>query len=84
MTEVGFPGFGYPGVGQDSIEKVFVTVFPLNSVTVFVLKTVMYEVTDPGGLVVKGGKLDPLKPVLEGRTLEDESTDEMEELLEGG
>ena len=61
-TEVGFPWFGFPGVGQNSIVLVLVTVL----CSVFVLKTVTYETTGVGGVVVKGGWLDPLEPVPEG------------------
>jgi hypothetical protein len=59
-TEVGFPWFGFPGVGQDSMVLVLVTVS--------VLKTVTYEITGVGGVVVKGGWLDPLESVPEGST----------------
>ena len=67
-TEVGFPWFGFPGVGQDSMVLVLVTVLYLTSVVVFVSKTVTYEITGVGGVVVKGGWLDPLEPVPEGTT----------------
>jgi len=67
-TEVGFPWFGFPGVGQDSIVLVLVTVLYSTLVVVFVSKTVTYEITGVGGVVVKGGWLDPLEPVPEGST----------------
>jgi hypothetical protein len=72
LTGGGFPWFGFPGVGQDSMVLVLVTVLYLTSVEVFVLKTVTYETTGLGGLVTKGGE------VPEGSTVEDESTDETE------
>lgn len=40
---VGFPGLGLPGVGQDPVVLVSVTVLYFNSV--FVLITVTYEIT---------------------------------------
>lgn len=55
---VGFPGFVFPGVGQDWIVLVFVMVLYLNSVVVFVLKTVTYEI---GEIVELGEELRSLK-----------------------
>lgn len=67
-TEVGFPWFGFPGVGQDSIVLVLVTVLCSTLVVVFVLKTVTDEIAGVGGVVVRGGWLDPLESVPEGST----------------
>ena len=55
-TEVGFPGLGCPGVEQDSIVLVLVTVLYLNSI--FVLKIVTYEGTGWEELIVAGGLLE--------------------------
>jgi hypothetical protein len=55
---------------------VLVTVLYSTWVVVFVSKTVTYETTGSGRLVVKGGELGPLEPVPEGSRVEDESIDE--------
>jgi len=76
-TGLGFPWFGFPGVGQDSI--VLVTV--LYSTLVFVLKTVTYETTGEG--VAVGSRPYPLGPVPEG-SITKLGPIELLELFEGG